>query len=322
MKKIIITFLTSFFLIPLLVASYLLIGPGGIYTSVDREIDKTIIVEKGMGLSQIADLMAKAGLVNHKYIFYGATLLEDLGGKLKAGEYLIPAEARPIDIVNLLASGKSIVHSITIPEGLTVSEIAEKIEEIPVLKGTINRLPEEGYLLPETYIYVYGDTKQDLINRMETGMKKILDKVWYTKKENLPYNTPHEALTMASIIEKETGRTSERPRVAAVFINRLKLGMRLQADPTVIYGITLGKQKLGRLLTKADLQSETPYNTYVITGLPPHPIACPGRETLEAAFNPAETRDLYFVADGSGNHNFSENLDQHNAHVRRWRSGK
>lgn len=322
MKKYIFSFLLSIILIPLLGASYILIGPGGVYTSVDREVDKTIIIEKGMGLSQIADVLVNSGLVSNKVTFYSATYLADQWGKLKAGEYLIPDQARPIDIVEIVASGKGIIHAITIPEGLTISEIAERVQEISLLKGTVSRLPSEGYLLPETYIYVYGETKQDLINRIEAAMKELLEKIWSQRKDDLPYRNSHEALTMASIVEKETGHTSERTRVAAVFVNRLKCGMKLQADPTVIYGITLGKQKLGRLLTKADLQSETPYNTYVIEGLPPQPIACPGRAALEATLNPAETKDLYFVANGEGSHNFSDNLDQHNAYVRQWRQGK
>ncbi len=319
MKKYLLTLTIFLTLIPLLIGSYIMIGPGGIYTSVDREKDTIILIEKGMGISQMADLLITANLINHKYTFYGATALSDQWGKLKAGEYIIPNQARPIDIVGILASGRGIIHSLTIPEGLTVHEITEIIQETPLLKGIISKIPSEGYLLPETYRYVYGDTKQGLIDRMEADMKTNLARIWSQNKANLPYGSVHEMLIMASIIEKETGHSSERARVAAVFVNRLKLGMKLQADPTVIYGITLGRQKLGRLLNRNDLQSETAYNTYVIAGLPPHPIACPGKASLEAAMNPLDTRDLYFVADGQGSHNFSDSLTQHNAYVRQWR---
>lgn len=319
MKKYLLTTSLCLCLIPLLIASYIIIGPEGIYTSVDRQKDTVIVIEKGMRVSQMADLMVTAGLINHKYTFYGATALSGQWGKLKAGEYLIFNQARPIDIVDILASGRVIIHSLTIPEGLTVHEIAEKLQETPLLKGVVSRIPSEGYLLPETYTYVYGDTRQGLIDRMEADMKAVLARIWSQKKEKLPYESAHEVLTLASIIEKETGHASERGRVGAVFVNRLKLGMKLQADPTVIYGLTLGKMKLGRLLNRDDLQTETPYNTYVIAGLPPHPIACPGRASLEAAINPLDTQDLYFVADGQGSHNFSNTLSQHNDFVRQWR---
>lgn len=301
-------------------AYYYLWGPEGIYTPSHRQNDQTIIIEKGMGMAQMGRLLAKQGIIDNEYLFYAATYIENHWGKLKAGEFLIPQKASLADIVNLLASGKVIVHQVTFPEGITVRDILEKIDNIPQLKGNIVEVVSEGELLPETYSYVYGDTKQSLINQMRQNMTHCLETSWKGKKGNLPYQNKSEALVMASIIEKETAKHHERPQVAAVFINRLKFGMKLQADPTVIYGLTLGQSKFQRSLTKDDLQSPTPYNTYVIHGLPPKPIACPGKASIQAALNPAETNDLYFVADGNGGHNFSQNLTQHNTYVKQWRS--
>lgn len=322
MTKAPLRLLLSLTLFITVLAGAIFMSPGGLYGSTLRSEDRSVIIEKGMGVRQMANELANEGVILHPYLFLAAAYLSGQSHSLKPGEYNIPAEATPTDIVNLISSGKSIIHSITIPEGYTVSEIADKIQEINILKGDITQLPSEGYLLPETYQYVYGETKQELLNQMKNAMEKRLEAVWEKRSPNVPYNTPHEALVMASIVEKETGHASERPRVAAVFVNRLRVGMRLQADPTVIYGLTLGKQKLNRPLTKADLQSETPYNTYVIEGLPPHPIACPGAAALEATLNPSQTKELYFVADGQGNHNFSEDLNQHSTYVAHFRKSQ
>lgn len=313
----------SFFVVPiltlLLMVGFFLIGPNGLYTPIHQNMNSTIIVEKGMGARQIANRLKEAGLISNAYVFLGAIYVSGKGGRLKPGEYLIPEGTCPIDIIDIIESGKGIVHQLTIPEGYTVSEIADRVEKISILKGEITHLPQEGYLLPETYKYEYGETKQDLIDRMEKSMKVLLLKAWSDRQADLPYASPHEALVMASIVEKETGFHSERARVAAVFVNRLRVGMKLQADPTVIYGITLGRRKLGRCLSKADLQMDSPYNTYMIPGLPPHPIACPGKAAIHAALNPLETKDLYFVANGEGSHYFSDNLSQHNTNVQGWR---
>lgn len=298
---------------------YVLWGPGGIYTEINHDNEKVIIIEKGMGMAQMGNLLVKEGLANNEYMFYGATLLENQWGKLKAGEYLIPKKSTLSQIIQLIASGKVLIHRVTFPEGITAYEIQEKINSIQGLKGQINTIISEGDLLPETYSYVYGDTKQSLINQMKTNMDKFLETAWKEKKENLPYQNKRDALIMASIIEKETGIRAERSQVAAVFVNRLKFGMKLQADPTVIYGLTRGQSKLQRSLTKEDLQSTTPYNTYVIAALPPAPIACPGKAAILAALNPADTNDVYFVADGKGGHNFSNTLGQHNTYVKQWR---
>lgn len=304
-------------------AIYVIVGPGGICAKVNRPENQTIIIEKGMGISQISALLTQKGLVAYPHTFYGAVLLASvLAGKWKivqAGEFMISSKSRPIDIIEILCSSKPIVHSLTIPEGLTIMEIVKKIQDTPLLKGEISRIPSEGYAFPETYVYVYGDSRQALLDQMEAQMRSALETCWQARGARLPYEGPHQALIMASIVEKETSETSERPRVAAVFVNRLRKGMRLQADPTVIYGLTLGKERLGRSLTKADLKSETPYNTYGVAGLPPHPIACPGKASLEAALNPVMTQEIYFVANGEGGHHFSETLDQHNLYVRQCR---
>lgn len=319
MKKIILRLIGISVLIPLLIIGYLLVGPEGVYTTVNRENDQTIIIKKGASLAQIGDQLMQQGLIDNKAVFYLAIIISEQRHKLRAGEFLIPEEATPLDIIKILCSGKMVVHRITFPEGTTVQAIVDCLNNTSFLTGEIESTPREGYLLPETYSYTYGDTRQSIITRMEEAMKIALETYWKDKTPDLPYRDCHEALTMASIVEKETALAMERPRVAAVFINRLKLGMKLQADPTVIYGLTLGKAKLGRSLTRKDLESDTPFNTYMIAGLPPHPIACPGKNALQAALNPLATPDLYFVADGIGGHHFSDTLTQHNVHVQNWR---
>lgn len=310
--------MTCLGLVATLLIIFILWGPGGIYIS-HQEEQKVVVIEKGVSSAQVAQTLLQERLISHEYIFYVALMLENKKGKLKAGEYLIPAKTTPQDIVRLLSSGKVIVHQVTFPEGITVQEVIDKIQDISHLKGPVLTVPEEGSLMPETYTYVYGETKQGMIQRLKENMTKFLEETWQNRSPCLPYASPSEALTMASIVEKETGVTSERSRVAAVFVNRLRNKMRLQADPTVIYGITLGRSKMTRNLTRDDLQTPTIYNTYMIDALPPHPIACPGKASILAALNPAPTRDLYFVADGRGGHNFSETLAQHNGFVRQWR---
>jgi UPF0755 protein len=221
----------------------------------------------------------------------------------------------------MLVSGKSVLHRITIPEGLTVRQVLDRIKQEEVLVGDINENILEGYLLPETYFFTYGDKRQMIIDRMHKNMQTTINELWEKRSDNLPFKTKEEALTLASIIEKETGIDSERKKVAAVFINRLKKGMKLQADPTTIYAVTSGKIDLNRSLSKKDLMIESPFNTYYSFGLPPHPIANPGKASIEAALNPASTKDLFFVVsiDGAG-HKFSDNLTEHNNNVREYRS--
>ncbi len=294
---------------------WLFYGTGGVYAPVSHHQDEAIIIEKGMRMKDVADLLLGKKLISNRYAFYVAALLDRQWGRLKAGEFLIPDHARPTEIIRILCCGKVIVHKMTFPEGSTAHEIVDEINKISILKGEILHVPAEGFMLPDTYTYVYGDTKQSLVNRMEAAMIMVLAETWAKRKTDVPYENSLEALTLASIVEKETGRKDERKRIAGVFTNRLKKGMRLQADPTVIYGITLGKSKLGRKITKNDLKSETIYNTYLIEGLPPRPICCPGKAAIEAAMQPMTTKDLFFVANGVGGHNFSSSLGQHNAYV-------
>ncbi len=314
------TMIALFFLLSIALG-WLFYGTGGVYAPVSHHQDEAIIIEKGMRMKDVADLLLGKKLISNRYAFYVAALLDRQWGRLKAGEFLIPDHARPTEIIRILCCGKVIVHKMTFPEGSTAHEIVDEINKISILKGEILHVPAEGFMLPDTYTYVYGDTKQSLVNRMEAAMIMVLAETWAKRKTDVPYENSLEALTLASIVEKETGRKDERKRIAGVFTNRLKKGMRLQADPTVIYGITLGKSKLGRKITKNDLKSETIYNTYLIEGLPPRPICCPGKAAIEAAMQPMTTKDLFFVANGVGGHNFSSSLGQHNAYVSQYRSG-
>jgi UPF0755 protein len=305
----------AFILVFLILALAFLYAPGGVYGPVHREKDQAVIIEKGRGMQGMAEVLAQEKVIAHPLIFFAASLIQNQWGKLKAGEFLIPKEARPIDIVRILHGGRVIVHKLTFPEGNTVTEMMEQIQNQPLLKGEITHTPAQGFMLPATYPYIYGDTRQSLVDRMEAAMISVLAEAWAERQEELPYQNSLDALILASIVEKETGHPDERARIASVFVNRLFKKMRLQADPTVIYGITLGKVTLKRQLTKKDLTTKTPYNTYVIDGLPPLPICCPGKAAIQAALNPLETQDLYFVADGTGKHNFSAQLSQHNAFV-------
>ena len=236
----------------------------------------------------------------------------------KIGEYAIPAGASLTEIALIFHKGVSVQRRITFPEGLTTNQIIERIENAIGLEGTIPDVINEGVLFPDTYFYQYGMKKVDIIHRMQAKMEMELAQSWAQRAEGLPYKTAQEALIMASIIEKETGVSGERTLVASVFVNRLKLGMRLQSDPTVIYGV--GQTGVPNYaITKSDLNAVNDYNTYKIKALPAGPIANPGRASLEAALNPAVSEYLYFVANGDGGHFFSKNLDEHNKNVRKYR---
>jgi UPF0755 protein len=319
MRRGILTFIIGILLSSILAASWILIGPSGVFREVDLKEDTAVVIEKGNSTEDIADLLIKHKVIKSRYAFYAAVILSGERGRLRSGEFLIPAHASMMDLVRILCCGSVIVHSITFPEGVTVAEVVRRLKELPNLKGEIESFPREGTLLPDTYTYVYGETRQSVLNRMEKAMTEFLTEVWQQRQEDLPLKSPKEALILASIVEKETGIARERARIARVFINRLVLGMRLQSDPTVIYGITQGKSKLGRSITKKDLKSETIFNTYVVDGLPPHPIACPGAEAIKAVLNPTQGKELFFVANGKGGHNFSTNYRQHSSYVQQWR---
>jgi UPF0755 protein len=224
------------------------------------------------------------------------------------------------EVIATLLDGKVVQHALTLPEGLTSEQTIQRLLEADMLSGNIREVPREGSLLPETYKVVRGTPREQVIQRMQQAQRRVVQEVWERRMADLPLRTPDQLVTLASIIEKETGRPEERTRVAAVFINRLKQRMRLQSDPTIIYGLVGGKGTLGRPILKSEIEQPTPYNTYMIDGLPPGPIANPGRASLEAAANPARTKELYFVSDGAGGHVFAETLEQHQRNVAKLRS--
>ena len=280
--------------------------------------DAVVMLKAGSSVSSIAAELADAGAVRYPRLFVAAVRVKDQAGSLKAGEYRIPAGASVIEIIDLLVEGKSILHYFTAPEGKTSAQILRLIAADEILVGEITLAPEEGDLLPETYAYTRGHTRDEMIADMQKALDKTVDELWDDRALELPFSTREEAIILASIVEKETAIDGERPRIAAVFVNRLKKGMRLESDPTVIYGLTKG-EPLGRGLRLSELRGETPYNTYVVFGLPPTPIANPGRAAIEAVLNPADTDDIFFVADGSGGHAFSSTLAEHNRNVAKWR---
>ena len=287
------------------------------------EIARTVVVPEGLSSNDISDLLEKDGVIANRWPFMIGFLAESRFGPkkkvLKHGEYLIKPHASIRDIIDVLADGKAVQYKVTIPEGLTSQQVVERLKADENLSGGIAAVPPEGSLYPETYGIEKGMTRQALLERMQEKMQQFLATAWEKRKPGLLLKTPQEAVVFASIVEKETGRPDERDRVAAVFMNRLRKGMRLQSDPTVIYGIVGGQGPLGRGLTRADLDQKSTHNTYQIDGLPPTPICNPGRSAIEATLNPATTNDLYFVADGTGGHVFSDTLKEHNAAVANWR---
>ncbi|MCB2098356.1 MAG: endolytic transglycosylase MltG [Parvularculaceae bacterium] len=317
--KSFLTFLSGLFLLVLVAA-----GVGGYF--VWREMtrpgplaeDAVVLFEPGTSVASMADKLHYVGAIRYSELFRATVRLRGDGGALKAGEYEIPAGASINDIIDLLVEGKSILHYLTAPEGRTTQQILRLIAEDETLVGDITVMASEGDLLPETYAFTRGRTRDEMIREMMKAQDAAIDQLWRARAMDLPYTTPEEAIILASIVEKETGVAGERPLIAAVFVNRLKKRMRLQSDPTVIYGITQG-EPLGRGLRVSELERATPYNTYVIPGLPPTPIANPGRAAIEAVLNPADSNALYFVADGTGGHVFADTLAEHNRNVAEWR---
>jgi UPF0755 protein len=285
------------------------------------------VIPKGEGVYEIASRLEREGIVSDRRLFMANYLSERLYSsltdskpiQLKAGEFEIRRQASLRQVLETLIEGKAILYRITIPEGLTSAQIIDRVRAEPNLQGEIQNLPAEGTLLPDTYKFSRGMARQELVDRMRTEQQRFLATVWEKRQKDLPLQTPEQALVLASIVEKETGRADERDKVAGVFVNRPRTRMRLQSDPTIVYGIAAGQGSLGRGITRADIDTKTPYNTYQIDGLPPTPICNPGRPAIEATLNPAKTSDLYFVADGTGGHTFSPTLKDHNSAVQVWR---
>ncbi|MEY3083028.1 MAG: endolytic transglycosylase MltG [Pseudomonadota bacterium] len=277
------------------------------------------MVEPGQSAAQIGETLAQNGILSNGRLFALMAQLTGQRGRLKAGEYAFPKGATMADVIALIASGKAVTYKISVPEGFTSQMAVDRVNANEVLTGDPAAVPPEGSILPDTYVFRRGMTRQKLVADMQAAQKKLLDELWAERKPVAVIATPQQAVTLASIVEKETAQADERPVIASVFINRLEKGMRLQSDPTIIYGIVGGKGKLDRALTRTDIETTTPYNTYRINGLPPGPIANPGRAALEAVLNPEPTDKLYFVADGSGGHAFAATLDEHNRNVKNWR---
>jgi UPF0755 protein len=280
---------------------------------------RTVIIQRGSGVDEIAEQLAREGVIANAYAFRIVTRIEGMSSRLKAGEFTFPAGAPQRAIAEQMVAGRTVTRHLTIPEGLTTFQVLALIRAAQGMDGDISSTPQEGELLPETYDYHWGDSRERFIQRLRRDMTETLNALWNSRARELPLRGPTDAVILASIVEKETALPAERPRIAAVYLNRLRRGMKLEADPTVIYGITQGRATLDRPLSRADLQQRTQWNTYVIDGLPPTPIANPGRAALQAVLRPAQSDELYFVADGNGGHLFARTLQEHNANVARLR---
>ncbi len=305
----------------------LLVGGGAVVLGKTRleapgplQEDKIVVIPPRSGLLDIADLLTREGVIQeHRLVFIAGVFALKARSELKAGEYLFSKDASVRDVVETIVEGRVVQHQVSIPEGLTSEQIVARLLDNEVLIGNVKEVPREGSLLPDGYHFNRGFTREQMIQRMRQSQDRLLREAWERRSPDLPLKTPDQLIVLASIIEKETAKPEERTRIAAVFANRLKQKMRLQSDPTVIYGLVFGKGSLGRQLSKGDIAQPTPYNTYAIDGLPPGPIANPGRASIEAAAMPARTRELYFVADGTGGHAFAETYEQHQKNVARLR---
>jgi UPF0755 protein len=279
---------------------------------------KTLVIPKGAGVRSVAQLLEEHRLIADASVFVLGVRLHQAQTELRAGEYTVPQGATMAQILTMLRTGDTVSRRLSIPEGLTAQQIITRLENVGALSGSVVDVPAEGSLLPETYYYSLKDSRQDIIDRMQVAMQKSLADLWPQRQEGLPIKTPEEALILASIIERETSRNGERAHIAGVFINRLRQGIKLQSDPTIIYGLT-GGEPLGRGLRRSEIKAKTPYNTYHFKGLPPTPISNPGIEALTAVLHPLETEDLFFVADGHGGHAFAVTYRQHKRNVKAWR---
>lgn len=308
----------SLFLIAALVAAWsVFYAPG----PAARDGARTTIVSlpSGAGVGAIAATLKSAGVIRSTDMFKAAATLTGADRKLRAGEYEVPSKASLRSVLVLLVEGRVVRHYVTLPEGWSSAQAVDILNRQPILTGTVEETPDEGSLWPETYEISRGETRASVIARMRRAHDDNLARLWAARSPNTVVRTPEEAVILASIVEKETGVAAERPRVAAVFTNRLRMGMRLESDPTIVYGITQGRP-LGRGIRRSELDRQTPWNTYQIDGLPPTPIANPGRDAIAAVLNPPASTDLFFVADGTGGHAFARTYAEHLANVARWRA--
>lgn len=306
-----------------------MLGAGGVYYY-GRQVleapgplkeDKIVNIPQRAGKRDIAETLNREGVTDvNPWIFIASVAALKASSDLKPGEYAFQKNASLRDVIATIVEGKVVQHSVTIPEGLTSEQIVARLSDNDIFSGSVREVPREGTLLPETYKFPRGTTREQVIQRMQQAHKRVLAEIWERRSQDIPVKTPEQLVTLASIVEKETGKPDERSRVAAVFVNRLKQRIKLQSDPTIIYGLVGGKGTLGRPIKRSEITQPSPYNTYVIEGLPPGPISNPGRASLEAAANPARTRDLYFVADGTGGHAFTETYDAHQKNVAKLRA--
>lgn len=304
-----------------LMGGALIVGHTLIASKGPLEAPKNVVIPRGAGPATMAKVLHEEGAIAYPRLFRIALMIDPTPKPIKAGEYEVPAHASMLGVIELLQSGKQVQRRLTVPEGMTTAEIVDLVRKTEALSGEITIDVNEGDLLPETYFYSRDDTRDGLLLRMKEAMNKALDEAWRKRAAGLPLANKRAALILASIIEKETAVPAERAKVAAVFINRLRIKMKLESDPTTIYGLTEGKTSFGRELTRADLQSTSPYNTYQMVGLPPGPICNPGRASIIAATHPApRDRSLYFVADGQGGHVFAVSVIDHNRNVERWKA--
>ncbi len=281
--------------------------------------DKALIIPKGLGVQEIAKILHDDGVIDNPYLFALGARYTQMARRMRAGEFAFVPGISIEEVVEHLVDGEIVTRRLTVPEGLLTRKIIEIVAGADGLTGSVETSESEGVYLPETYFYSYGDSRTAVLARMTAKMNEALADAWAKRNPEIVLKSPREALILASIIEKETGMAAERARVSAVFHNRLRRRMRLQSDPTVAYAVTDRGVSLGRPLTRADLGVDSPYNTYRVIGLPPGPIANPGRASLLAAVQPLQTREYYFVADGQGGHAFSKTLRQHNGNVAKWR---
>jgi peptidoglycan lytic transglycosylase G len=306
-----------------------MIGAGGVYVYGKQMLEapgplrdeKIVNIPTRSKTKDIAEILQREGVIDvNPWAFMGGVFAMKASTELKPGEYAFQKNASLRDVIGTIVEGKVVQHSVTIAEGLTSEQIVGRLTENEIFAGSVREMPREGTLLPETYKFPRGTTRDQVIARMQQAQKRVLAEIWERRNPDIPVKTPEQLVTLASIVEKETGKADERSRVASVFVNRLRQKIKLQSDPTIIYGLVGGKGTLGRPIRRSEIQQPSPYNTYVVEGLPPGPIANPGRASLEAAANPARTRDLFFVADGTGGHAFTETYDQHQKNVAKLRT--